>query len=120
MYRKAVSGQTDSPNADSPPAVVVATIDDETISPVTVQFFRRALAAAQSRNAECLVLKLDTPGGLMTFARAIVKDFHYATSQLCQTTLRSVLGQAELDELLSERDKINRQLQEVIDQRVPR
>jgi regulator of protease activity HflC (stomatin/prohibitin superfamily) len=45
-----------------------------------------------------------------------VEDFLYATSQLSQTTLRSILGQADLDELLSERDKINRQLQEVIDQ----
>jgi regulator of protease activity HflC (stomatin/prohibitin superfamily) len=39
----------------------------------------------------------------------------YATSQLAQTTLRSVCGQAELDELLSERDKINSQLQEILD-----
>ncbi len=45
-----------------------------------------------------------------------VEDFQYATYQLSQTTLRSILGQAELDELLSEREKINRQLQEVIDQ----
>ncbi|AKJ64903.1 slipin family protein [Kiritimatiella glycovorans] len=45
-----------------------------------------------------------------------VEDYFYATTQLCQTTLRSVLGQAELDELLSERDKINQELQEVIDQ----
>ena len=39
----------------------------------------------------------------------------YATSQIAQTTLRSVLGQVELDDLLSQRDKINRQLQEIID-----
>ncbi len=45
-----------------------------------------------------------------------VEDYHYATSQLSQTTLRSILGQAELDELLAERDKINHRLQEVIDQ----
>ncbi len=45
-----------------------------------------------------------------------VEDFLYATSQLAQTTLRAVLGQAELDELLAERDKINDQLQEIIDQ----
>jgi regulator of protease activity HflC (stomatin/prohibitin superfamily) len=45
-----------------------------------------------------------------------VEDYHYATSQLSQTTLRSILGQAELDELLAERDKINRRLQEIIDQ----
>ena len=39
----------------------------------------------------------------------------YATSQLAQTTLRSVCGQAELDELLSEREQINSQLQEILD-----
>ncbi|HAR36007.1 MAG TPA: hypothetical protein DCR87_03720 [Acidobacteria bacterium] len=45
-----------------------------------------------------------------------VQDYLYATSQLSQTTLRSVLGQVELDELLSEREKLNAQLQEIIDQ----
>jgi regulator of protease activity HflC (stomatin/prohibitin superfamily) len=51
-------------------------------------------------------------------ARAIVEVQNYllATSQLAQTTLRSVLGQAELDDLLSERDKLNAQLQTIIDQ----
>lgn len=44
-----------------------------------------------------------------------VEDFMFATSQLAQTTLRSVIGQAELDELLSERDKINLKLQQIID-----
>jgi regulator of protease activity HflC (stomatin/prohibitin superfamily) len=44
-----------------------------------------------------------------------VQDFHQATSQLAQTTLRSVVGQAELDELLSERDKLNKSLQEIMD-----
>lgn len=45
-----------------------------------------------------------------------VENFRYATSQLSQTTLRSIVGQAELDEVLSERDKINQQLQSAIDQ----
>ena len=45
-----------------------------------------------------------------------VEQYHAATTWLAQTTLRSVLGQAELDELLAERDKINRQIQEIIDQ----
>jgi regulator of protease activity HflC (stomatin/prohibitin superfamily) len=45
-----------------------------------------------------------------------VQDYLYATSQLSQTTLRSVLGQAELDELLSERDKLNSRLQTIIDE----
>ena len=44
-----------------------------------------------------------------------VENFSYAMSQLAQTTLRSVCGQAELDELLSERDKINSELQEILD-----
>ena len=44
-----------------------------------------------------------------------VEDYRYATSQLAQTTLRSILGQAELDELLAERDRINQHLQEVMD-----
>ena len=45
-----------------------------------------------------------------------VENYLYATSQLAQTTLRSVLGQATLDELLSERDKLNLSLQKVIDE----
>jgi regulator of protease activity HflC (stomatin/prohibitin superfamily) len=45
-----------------------------------------------------------------------VENFLFATSQLAQTTLRSVVGQVELDELLIERDKINANLQEIIDQ----
>jgi len=50
--------------------------------------------------------------------RAIVsvEDYLYATSQIAQTTLRSVLGQVELDDLLSARDKINQQLQRIIDE----
>jgi regulator of protease activity HflC (stomatin/prohibitin superfamily) len=44
-----------------------------------------------------------------------VENFLYAASQLAQTTLRSVLGQAELDELLSKREKINERLQEILD-----
>ena len=45
-----------------------------------------------------------------------VESFHYATSQLAQTTLRSVLGQVELDDLLSERERLNQQLQQILDQ----
>ena len=49
--------------------------------------------------------------------RAVVEmeNYLYATSQLSQTTLRSVLGQVDLDELLANRDKINRELQEILD-----
>ena len=45
-----------------------------------------------------------------------VENYLYGTSQLAQTTLRSVCGQAELDDLLAERERINQQLQEIIDQ----
>ena len=45
-----------------------------------------------------------------------VQDYLYATSQISQTTLRSVLGEAELDELLASRDKINKDLQQIIDE----
>ncbi len=49
--------------------------------------------------------------------RAIVEveNFHYATSQLAQTTLRSVLGQVELDGLLAERENLNKELQQILD-----
>jgi regulator of protease activity HflC (stomatin/prohibitin superfamily) len=45
-----------------------------------------------------------------------VNNFLYATSQLAQTTLRSVLGEVELDELLSQREKLNVRLQSILDQ----
>jgi len=50
--------------------------------------------------------------------RAIVEveDYLYATSQLAQTTLRSVIGEAELDELLAERDRINERIQGILDE----
>jgi len=45
-----------------------------------------------------------------------IEDYYFATSQLAQTTLRSVIGQSELDELLVERDQINRVIRDIIDQ----
>jgi regulator of protease activity HflC (stomatin/prohibitin superfamily) len=50
-------------------------------------------------------------------SRAVVEveNYDYATSQLAQTTLRSVLGQAEMDDLLAERDRLNQQLQNILD-----
>ena len=55
---------------------------------------------------------------VMDASKAIVEveDFFQATNQISQTTLRSVLGQVELDELLAERDKLNKQLQAIIDE----
>jgi regulator of protease activity HflC (stomatin/prohibitin superfamily) len=44
-----------------------------------------------------------------------VENYNYATSQLAQTTLRSVLGQAELDDLLASRDRLNQELQQILD-----
>ena len=44
-----------------------------------------------------------------------VEEYIYATSQLAQTTLRSVLGQAELDDLLASRDRLNQELQQILD-----
>ena len=46
-----------------------------------------------------------------------IEDYMYATSQLAQTTLRSVLGEAELDEILADREKINATLKEIVDER---
>jgi len=56
---------------------------------------------------------------VMDSTRAVVnvEDFHYATSQMAQTTLRSVLGEHDLDDLLAQREKINLQLQKIIDER---
>jgi len=55
---------------------------------------------------------------VMDSRRAIleVEDFYYATSQIAQTTLRSVLGQSNLDDLLAKREEINIELQKIIDQ----
>lgn len=54
---------------------------------------------------------------VMDSSKAVVEveDFFYATSQLAQTTLRSILGQVELDDLLAEREKINHDLQDILD-----
>ncbi len=51
-----------------------------------------------------------------TRAITAVEDFHYATSQISQTTLRSVLGQSSLDHLLAKRDELNAELQKIIDE----
>ena len=55
---------------------------------------------------------------VMDAAKAVVEveDYFYATSQLAQTTLRSVLGEVELDTLLAERERINQRLQRIIDE----
>jgi regulator of protease activity HflC (stomatin/prohibitin superfamily) len=62
-------------------------------------------------NAVCYFRVVDA-----NLAVSQVKDYLYATSQKAQTTLRSVVGQFELDEILSARDKVNAKLQAIIDQ----
>ena len=54
---------------------------------------------------------------VMEARRAIVEveSYHYATSQLAQTTLRSILGEVELDDLLSQRERLNQELQRILD-----
>jgi len=62
-------------------------------------------------NAVCYFRVMDPEKAIVE-----IEDFVMATSQISQTTLRSVLGQADLDEVLSSRDKINTELQKIIDQ----
>jgi regulator of protease activity HflC (stomatin/prohibitin superfamily) len=62
-------------------------------------------------NAVCYFRVVDA-----TLALSQVQNYLYATSQLAQTTLRSVVGQFELDEILSEREKVNAKLQQILDQ----
>src|SRR6201993_5005320 len=62
-------------------------------------------------NAVCYFRVVDA-----NLALSQVQNYQYATSQLAQTTLRSVVGQFELDEILSQRDKVNAKLQIILDQ----
>lgn len=62
-------------------------------------------------NAVCYFRVIDPVAAVVN-----VSNFLLATAQIAQTTLRSVLGQSELDELLSQRDQVNRQLQQIIDE----
>lgn len=54
--------------------VIVVSLEDQTISPVTARYIERAIREAEEHRAECLVLVLDTPGGLVSSTREIVKD----------------------------------------------
>ena len=62
-------------------------------------------------NAVCYFRVVDA-----NLALSQVQNYQYATSQLAQTTIRSVVGQFELDEILSQRDKVNAKLQVILDQ----
>src|SRR6266404_3578068 len=61
-------------------------------------------------NAVCYFRVVDA-----NLAMSQVQNYQYATSQLAQTTLRSIVGQFELDEILSQRDKVNAKLQIILD-----
>src|SRR5579871_547916 len=61
-------------------------------------------------NAVCYFRVVDA-----NMALSQVQNYTYATSQLAQTTLRSVVGQFELDEILSQREKVNSKLQQILD-----
>jgi regulator of protease activity HflC (stomatin/prohibitin superfamily) len=63
-------------------------------------------------NAVLYFRVVDPEGAVVT-----VEDYFYATSQIAQTTLRSVVGEHELDEVLTDREKVNQQLQTIIDER---
>ncbi len=62
-------------------------------------------------NAVCYFRVVDA-----NLALSQVQNYQYATSQLAQTTLRSLVGQFELDEILSQRDKVNAKLQIILEQ----
>ena len=57
----------------SPAVLYVATLDDDIINPVTQEYLESAIDQAEADGAEALVIVLDTPGGLLTSTRAIVK-----------------------------------------------
>ncbi len=57
------------------PHVLTIALEDQSINPVTARFVDRGLRQAESTGAQCLIVQLDTPGGLMESTRRIVKDF---------------------------------------------
>ncbi len=63
-----------SANTQPENKVYIATIDDEVINPVMADYIDNAIAEAKAEKAQCLILKLDTPGGLLTSTRKIVKS----------------------------------------------
>ncbi|MBW3595822.1 MAG: nodulation protein NfeD [Planctomycetes bacterium] len=65
--------QDDAPARDSRPVVLTVALEDEAITPATVRFLDRAISQAEDQRAECLVVILDTPGGLLISTRRIVK-----------------------------------------------
>ncbi len=62
------------PSTADPPLVLKITLEDEPITPNTARFIRRAIQQAENEGAACLVIVLDTPGGLVDSTRSVVKD----------------------------------------------
>src|ERR1019366_4465548 len=63
-----------APAQEPPPRVIVVALDDQLIQPVTQRYLSRAIQQAAERGAECVIIQLDTPGGLMDSTRPIVRD----------------------------------------------
>jgi membrane-bound serine protease (ClpP class) len=70
----------DQPALPEPPLVLAVTLEDEAITPATARFVRRAIQHAERERAQCLVIVLDTPGGLVDSTRSIVKDILASTT----------------------------------------
>ena len=70
--RQAARGAQASPG--DRPLLLLVSLDDEPITPVTARFIRRAIEQAENERAECLLIVLDTPGGLVDSTRTMVKD----------------------------------------------
>jgi len=71
-------------DADSrSPQVYIAKIEDDTINPITQEYITKSINRAYEDNAECLVIELDTPGGLLTSTRGIVKEILKSEVPIC-------------------------------------
>ncbi len=77
-------------SSDSQPLVLLAELQNETISPGTARYILRAVDEAETRGAECLVITLDTPGGLLESTRQLVKRF--LNSRVCIVVYVSPTG----------------------------
>jgi membrane-bound ClpP family serine protease len=80
----------ESSSSDSQPVVLLAELQNETISPGTARYILRAVDEAEAKGAECLVITLDTPGGLLESTRQIVKRF--LNSRVCIVVYVSPTG----------------------------
>ena len=65
---------TASPSHSAETFVHIIKIDDKTINPVTAEYIQQAIRRAEAEEAECLIIELDTPGGLLSSTRTIARD----------------------------------------------